>query len=351
MTAVPWKDRRAMSVLGTGHALPGPALSTTEVLDLCLADPAYAITRRRAAAMARQLNIHHRHFVRPFAARFESPRAGHSNPELAAAAIHAALAQAGVSVSDIAYLIGHTATPATPIPSNIAWVADAIGYAGPMAEFRQACAGFANALIFAQGLAPSEGVIVIVGSETGSVFFDTARMYEDEGQLLNFVQMGDSAGAIVLRPHAGSGAHIASSFFGYSGQGRAPGFSMVTGGSNNSHVQGALEFAHDFESVRDHGVKLFEHGLAASGVRAPDCRWIIPHQANGRMDVVLAPVLGVEPGRIFNVGNRIGNTGSAAIWTAFSMLREAGLERGDSVLTLGAEATKYFYGGFHYVHG
>jgi 3-oxoacyl-[acyl-carrier-protein] synthase III len=86
-------------------------------------------------------------------------------------------------------------------------------------------------------------------------------------------------------------------------------------------------------------------------VRAQDCHWIIPHQANGRMDMVLAPVLGVDPARIFNVGNRIGNTGSAAIWTAFSMLRAAGLEPRDSVLTLGAEATKYFYGGFHYVHG
>jgi 3-oxoacyl-[acyl-carrier-protein] synthase III len=347
----PWRDTRAMAVLGTGHALPGPALTTTALLDACLKDAAHAGTRRRAAAMARQINIQHRHIVRSLAARFETPRAGMSNPELAAVAINAALVKAGATVADIAYLIGHTATPATPIPSNIAWVADQLGYNGPTAEFRQACTGFANALIFAQGLRPSSGVIVIVGSETGSVFFDIARMFEDEGQLLNFVQMGDSAGAIVLRAYEGTGAHIASSFFGSSGLGRAPGFSMVNGGSNNSHVDGVMEFAHDFEAVRAHGAKLFEHGLAASGVVAANCRWIIPHQANGRIDTLLAPVLGVDSARIFNVAKDIGNTGSAAIWTAFSMLRERGLAPGDDVLILGAEATKFHYGGFHYVHG
>jgi 3-oxoacyl-[acyl-carrier-protein] synthase III len=347
----PWRDTRAMAVLGTGHVLPGTALTTAALLDACLSDASHAATRRRAAAMARQINIQHRHIVRSLATRFEMPRAGMSNPELAAAAIDAALIQAGATVADISYLIGHTATPATPIPANIAWVADRLGYSGPTAEFRQACTGFANALVFSQGLAPTSGVIVIVGSETGSVFFDIARMFEDEGQLLNFVQMGDSAGAIVLRPYAGKGAHIVSSFFGSSGLGRAPGFGMVNGGSNNSHVGGVMEFAHDFDAVRAHGVKLFEHGLAASGMAATDCRWIIPHQANGRIDTLLAPILGVDSGRIFNVAKDIGNTGSAAIWTAFSMLRDSGLAAGDAVLTLGAEATKFHYGGFHYVHG
>ncbi len=346
-----WHDRRSLAVLGTGHVLPGLSLDTNALLDLCLADPAHSATRRRAAAMARQLGIANRHIVRDLKDRFEAPRCGHSNPDLAAQAVRAALAQAGASVEDICYLIGHTATPATPIPSNIAWVADALGYAGPMAEFRQACTGFANALIFAQGLAPAPGVIVIVGSETGSVFFDTARMFEDEGQLLNFVQMGDSAGAIVLGRHQRQGPHIASSFFGSSGLGRPPGFSMTNGGSNNSHVQGAMEFEHDFDSVRAHGAQLFGDGLAACGVSVDACGWIIPHQANGRIDALLAPALGIEAARIFNVAKNIGNTGSAAIWTAFSMLRETGLEPGDQVLTLGAEATKYFYGGFIYVHG
>ncbi len=345
-----WRDSRPLQVLGTGHALPGPALATQALLDKCLADANHQAIRRRATAMARQLGIKHRHIVRDLAQRFEAPRQGHSNPELAAQAVRAALRQAGAQVKDIAYLIGHTATPATLMPSNISWVADLLGYSGPMAEFRQACTGFVNALIFAQGLAHEHGVIVIVGSETGSVFFDTQRLFEDDGQLLNFVQMGDSAGAIVLRPYSGHGAHISSSFFGYAGRDIAPGFTMISGGSNKSYVEGALEFSHDFESVRAHGAKLFELGLAASGVDVHSCRWIIPHQANGRMDSLLAPILGIDAQHIVNVGQDIGNTGSAAIWTAFSLLRNNGIVTDDVVLALGAEATKYFYGGFRYVH-
>jgi 3-oxoacyl-[acyl-carrier-protein] synthase III len=46
----------------------------------------------------------------------------------------------------------------------------------------------------------------------------------------------------------------------------------------------------------------------------------------------------------------MGNTGSAAIWLALADLRKR-VRPGASVLALGAEATKYMFGGFHYVHG
>ena len=45
---------------------------------------------------------------------------------------------------------------------------------GPHMELRQACTGFANALVIAQGLlaTPGCGPVAIVGSETGSVHLD-----------------------------------------------------------------------------------------------------------------------------------------------------------------------------------
>jgi 3-oxoacyl-[acyl-carrier-protein] synthase III len=51
---------------------------------------------------------------------------------------------------------------------------------------------------------------------------------------------------------------------------------------------------------------------------------------------------------MFVNASRVGNTGSAAIWLAFDELQPH-LKKGQSVLTLGAEATAYMYGGFHYV--
>jgi len=64
----------------------------------------------------------------------------------------------------------------------------------------------------------------------------------------------------------------------------------------------------------------------------------------------LSPFLGIEPERVFVNAERLGNTGSAAIWLALAELRKR-LRPGASVLALGAEATKYMFGGFHYVHG
>jgi 3-oxoacyl-[acyl-carrier-protein] synthase-3 len=61
-------------------------------------------------------------------------------------------------------------------------------------------------------------------------------------------------------------------------------------------------------------------------------------------------LLGIDPRRVFVNAQRLGNTGSAAIWLALAELRQS-LEWGESALALGAEATKYMFGGFHYVHG
>ena len=90
-------------------------------------------------------------------------------PSLCCGALGASDALAGIS-----YLLGHTSTPHTLLPSNIAWVADKLGFEGPYAELRQACTGFASALSMSAGLIaenPAE-TVGIVGSENGSPYFE-----------------------------------------------------------------------------------------------------------------------------------------------------------------------------------
>src|SRR5260221_108923 len=99
-----------------------------------------------------RLNARRRHLARDFAACQEGTRPGDGNADLAARAVRAALNQAGLRASDLAYLIGHTTTPDEPLPSNVSRVASLLGYRGPVAEFRQACTGFVNATLFAAGL-------------------------------------------------------------------------------------------------------------------------------------------------------------------------------------------------------
>ncbi len=350
-----WHDSRQLKVLGMGAALPGPAVSTPELLGKV--EKRFGVPMlRRGTALANRLKIATRHICRDFETRHEAPRPGHSNPDLAAAAVHAALKEARLSVNDLAYLIGHTSSPARLVPPNIALVADRLGFTGPYMELRQACSGFANALVIAQGLVSVPGVkaVGIVGSETGSVYFDPQRASEDAGQLVNLVMMGDGAGSIVVGPNdSRPGARICSNFFSQIGLGRPPGFALAGGGSDRTFVEGgALEFEHDFAAVRDGGPELFCHGAEVArvlGIPVDTADRVIPHQANGRMAEVLGPFLGIEARRVFVNADRLGNTGSAAIWLALAELRSH-LETRARVLVLGAEATKYMFGGFHYVH-
>jgi 3-oxoacyl-[acyl-carrier-protein] synthase III len=178
---------------------------------------------------------------------------------------------------------------------------------------------------------------------------------EDFSQLVNLVMMGEGAAAIVVGPYdSGAGARVSGNFFGQVGLGRPPGFTLDAGGSDEPLIEGGtLEFEHDFTAVRDNGPELLYHGAAAARTLWADVEtvdYVIPHQANGRMAEVLSPFLGIERKRIFVNAERLGNTGSAAVWLALAELR-ASLEPGASVLALGAEATKYMFGGFHYVHG
>jgi 3-oxoacyl-[acyl-carrier-protein] synthase-3 len=347
-----WSDPASILVLGTGLGLPGEPISSEELLTAVEGRFGLSL-HRRGIAIAHKLGIRTRHLCRDMAIRVEAPRKGHRNPELAAAALRGALAEAGLAVHDLSYLIGHTATPAHLMPPNIGQVAELLDYGGPFVEFRQACTGFANALVFAQGLLRAgAGPIAIVGSETGSVFFDPHRAAEDAGQLVNLVQMGDGAAAIILaRDDDRPGPHLSHVYYGQMGRGRASGLAVVDGGSDTPSCSvGFPEFRHDFAAIYRSGLELLLHcAAAAERTGSGPADYVLPHQANGRMDAILAGPLGLAPERIIVTADRLGNTGSAAIWLALAQLR-ATLKPGQTVLALGAEATDFMFGGFRYHH-
>ena len=351
-----WSSRRGFAVLGAGTALPGEPVPTEELLERLVSRFAVDV-RRRGRSVAYRLGIATRHISRALDERCEATRPGQANAELAATAVKRALTEAGARVADLAYLIAHTATPGELLPPNVVRIARLLNYHGPFVELRQACTGFANALVLAHALleTPGSGPIAIVGSETGSVYFDPLRAAEDRGQLVNLLQMGDGAAALLLGPdNAASRERLSHAFFGQAGLGLRPGLRLVGGGSEAPVPRGTLpEFEHEFALVREHGVELFECGAAAArslAVDPQDMTYVIPHQANGRMAELLAPHLGISPRRVFVNAHRLGNTGSAAIWLAFAELRSR-MNRGESVLVLGAEATGHMFGGFRYVHG
>src|SRR5260370_20626214 len=142
--------------------------------------------------------------------------------------------------------------------------------------------------------------------------------------------MGDGAAEIILNhDEEGAGAGLSHVFYGQMGRGRAPGLTMADGGSDGACCDaGFPEFRHDFDTIRRSGLELLLHcAAAAERTGSGPCDYILPHQANGRMDTILASPLGVAPERIVVTADRFGKTGSAAICAAPRPLRPA-LTRG-----------------------
>jgi len=216
-----------------------------------------------------------------------------------------------------------------------------------------------NGLIMGSGLINSKLArnVAIVGSETGSVYA-TKKSIElhDTEQMVNLMQMGDGAGAIILTADA-SCAYIDTQFFCYAGLNMKPGLSLKNGGSAqpwSSYADNILIFEHDFNSIKENGLGLFSaaYNMAIScGVNMEKIDWILPHQVNSKLSEILGDEFDVSCDRFISSFYKTGNLGSAGIWVALAQAcKENVVKPGQCVLVLGAEATKYLYGGFVYYH-
>ena len=348
---------KRLKLLGTGRSLPGPPVSN-ETLFAALENACNPRAARRARSIAYRLGIKHRHVSRDLQVSLSGTRETMQAPQLCRTALAGAMMEAGIDIASVDYLIGHTSSPQTLLPPNIAWVADELQYTGPYLELRQACTGFANGLQIAAAMAYANALnmIAIVGSETGSPYFSISNAFLSNEQLVNYVQMGDGAGAVVVGHDDGSEDHIISDIFvGQIGVGREPGFYIEGGGSFQPQCSMQLPiFRHRVQTVREHGGELFLRGVEAitqRGHHLRDFDWILPHQANGHLARLFSQYFDVAKEKIFVTADKLGNLGSAAIWVSLDMLRRSEhLKEGQRVLVLGAEASKFLFGGFVYEH-
>lgn len=342
-----------VKLLGSGSDLPGEPI-TNEILYSGLSKQCGISTARKAKLISRRLGIKSRHFCRNNETGISTPAI--SAPQLCIEALNKAQTENNHD-NILGYLIGHTTSPHTLLPPNISWVADKINHVGPYMELRQACTGFANALQIAIPMLENDSSmqpIAILGSEVGSIYFNLSKDFVDLEQLVNYVQMGDGSGAVILGHDDGSDESIISdAYIGHIGNGKEPGFYMDGGGSGEVNCDtGIPVFKHNVTDVRERGEALFSKGLEAilsRGYKLDDFEYILPHQVNGHLAKLLSEYFSVPESRIIVDADKLGNLGSAAIWVSLDRLRKSDrLKKGDKVLILGAEATKYLYGGFVY---
>ncbi|MFZ3235707.1 MAG: beta-ketoacyl-ACP synthase III [Stellaceae bacterium] len=237
---------------------------------------------------------------------------GELTSDLAVRAAERALADAGMSGSDLDLIVLATATPDNTFPATATKVQAGLGmHRGAAFDVQAVCAGFIFALATADNalrLGQARTALVI-GAETFSRILD----WEDRGTCVLF---GDGAGALALQAVADTGpggrgvlsTHLHS-------DGRQYGILYVDGGPSSTARTGHLrmEGREVFRQAVQHLGEVVEEALAANALGAADIDWLVPHQANSRIIDRVARRLGLPAAKIVSTIERHANTSAASV--------------------------------------
>lgn len=239
-------------------------------------------------------------------------------------AAQAALADAGISASEVDLIIVATATPDHTFPATATEIQAALGIDhGAAFDLQAVCSGFVFALATADKFLTSGAArtALVIGAETFSRILD----WEDRATCVLF---GDGAGAVVLRAEEGTGTladrgvlttHVRS-------DGRYMNKLYVDGGPGSTRTVGFLRmegrevFKHAVVNLAD----TVRHTFEETGLTGADIDWFVPHQANRRIIDATAHKLGISEDRVVITVDRHGNTSAASIPLALAQAHSDG---------------------------
>jgi 3-oxoacyl-[acyl-carrier-protein] synthase-3 len=261
---------------------------------------------------------------------------GSACSDLCLEAARRALADAGVSPSEIDIIVVGTCTPDMPLPSTACFLQHKIGSGRAFAlDVGAACSGFLYALSTADAMirAGRGKKALVVGGEILSTVTD----FTDRNTCILF---GDGAGAVVLS-ECPEGEGVLSCHL-YS-DGNLWELIYAPGGGT-VHPYGPEVEEKRMHAIRLAGNEVFKQAvtrmaevsleaLEKNGVSVSDIALVVPHQANMRIINAVGKRLGVPEEKVFINLERFGNTSSASIPIALAEAREKGrFAMGDIVL-------------------
>lgn len=342
-------------VLGTGSYLPGPAISNQQLSERV--GPLGGVL----TAICDLLQAKSRHLAIDLGSG--QLRDGESNAAMAAQAARAALHDADREPSDIDLVILATSTPDYLFPGPAPFVQELLGIPerGGIMELRAGCGGMAPAMATATAFIEAGSIrhALLIGSELISPFsalFDSSAAWDQEykSYLVALAMFGDGAGALVLGPTEREEVGVIGCMFRSMGSGRDPGMLLRAGGA--LAAAGAADgtpdggvFFQDREVITREGPKMAEAAWRwvedELGLHQDDVAFFVPPQVNGLLIDSTTELLGLSSEKVFANFSRVGNTSSASIYIALDELNRAGrLQRGDTIILVPAEATKWTYG-------
>ena len=248
-----------------------------------------------------------------------------------------ALANAGVTPTDIDLIVCATITPDHQLPSTACLLQAELGCRWiPAFDLSAACSGYVWAFATAAqniqlGMARTA---LVLGAETLTRITDM----EDRGTAVLF---GDGAGAAVLRQSTDPQRRILAMRQGADG---ARGMLINIPGGGSKHPASPDTIAERMHYMKMRGREVYKfavtqmhdiiHETAAdAGVSIDDIALVVPHQSNLRIIESACQKAGVPKERVLINIDRFGNTSAASVGIALHEARQDGrIKSGDLVL-------------------
>ncbi len=290
-------------ILGIGAYLPPRVVTNAELATLMETTNEWIVERT---------GIEERRWVEP----------GEGGAEMAAKASLEAMERAGVGPADIDMLIYATLSPDYNFPGGGVFTQRLLKLREiPCYDIRQQCTGFIYGLAMADAFIRS-GLyknILVIGSEVHSTGLDITTRGRDVAVLF-----GDGAGAAVVGRATDDQHLILSTHLHADGTDAEILWVEAPASRNHPRITEA-DMAAGKHYPAMQGKKVFKHavtrmpqaimeGMVANGIQGIDgIDMVIPHQANLRINQMVAKMIGLPDHKMHNNIQRTGNTTAATI--------------------------------------
>ena len=249
-----------------------------------------------------------------------------SSSDLAVHAAEKALESSGVKKEELDMVIFATLSPDHEFPGTACFFQDKFGVHGiPALDVRQQCTGFIYGMSIADQFIKTGMYqkILLVGAEVHSKGLDKSTQGRDVAVLF-----GDGAGAVVIGATEGTlnekSSRIYSTHLHADGRYAKELWVAEPGNANGPDRLSSARVAEGAHFPKMNGKTVFMHavkkmpevlleGLAANHLSLSDVDLFVFHQANLRINEMIASQLQIPAEKVFNTIDRFGNTTAATI--------------------------------------
>ena len=246
---------------------------------------------------------------------------GEGGAEMAAKASAEALEKAGVAAKDVDMIVYATLSPDHNFPGSGVFTQRLLGIKEiPCIDIRQQCTGFVYGLSIADAFVRTGQYknVLVIGSEVHSTGLDVSTRGRDVTVLF-----GDGAGAALVG-RATDDQHVILSTHLHADGAEAEILWTDRPGSKHHPRITAEDMEAGLHFPKMEGKKVFKHavtrmpavmmeGMIANGLKLDDVDMVIPHQANLRINQMVAKMIGLPDHKMHNNIQKYGNTTAASI--------------------------------------